>query len=275
MLTAEEFRLFQFLIHEESGMHLKEDRTDFLENRIYRRMAATRAPSPYRYYRYVTENRKSELLFLLDLLTVNETSFFRNRPQIELFRNVVLPEIIHHRGARSGLRLWSAGCSTGEEPYTLAMVIRAAFPFLAEGEVRIYASDLSITALEAASRGVYHSGKVAGVVEDRYLRFFERTGDHYRVAEQIRKMVVFDFHNLRNDNGLTNLDAIFCRNVMIYFDEAGQKSLVEKFYRSLRPGGYLFLGHAETLQGMGMPFQFVYDNKGSAYRRPDGEEELE
>jgi len=270
MLTADEFRLFQSLIHEESGMYLKENRAEFLESRISRRMEATQSPSLYRYYRYVTGHRKTELLILLDLLTVNETSFFRNRPQIELFRNRVLPEMARGAGAGRGLRLWSAGCSTGEEPYTMAMVARETLSPPGCDALRIYASDLSMSALETASRGYYDAGRVDGVVEEKYMRSFERRGDRCVVRDEVRKMVVFDFHNLRHDNGLRDLDVIFCRNVMIYFDEAGQRDLAARLYMSLRPGGYLLVGHAETLQGMGLPLQFVYENKGSAYRKPDG-----
>jgi chemotaxis protein methyltransferase CheR len=107
-------------------------------------------------------------------------------------------------------------------------------------------------------------------VDDRYItEYFEKNGASYRVKEETKKMVAFDFHNLKNDNGLRDLDIIFCRNVMIYFDEKEQKRLVDKFYEILNPGGYLLLGHAESLHGMGTGFEFVYDNKGTAYKKPD------
>ena len=135
MLTEEEFRLFRNLIYEESGIYLKETKKDFLENRVVKRMNETKTQSPYWYYKLVIASRKAELITLLDLLTVNETSFFRNRPQIELFRSIILPEIEDGKrpDARKRLRIWSAGCSTGEEPYTIAMIVREALIGLGPG----------------------------------------------------------------------------------------------------------------------------------------------
>ncbi len=271
MLTEEEFRLFRNLIYEESGIYLKETKKDFLENRVIKRMNETRTQSPYWYYKLVTTSCKAELITLLDLLTVNETSFFRNRPQIELFRNIILPDIEDRKrpDARKRLRIWSAGCSTGEEPYTIAMIIREALLGLGSWDVKIFASDLSMSVLEAAHRAEYALDKVLATVDDCYLaKYFTRNGSTARVKDEIRNMVVFDFHNLKNDNGLEDLDVIFCRNVMIYFDDAAQKSLVAKFSRSLNPGGYLVIGHAESIQGWNTGMQFVYHNGGTAYKKP-------
>ncbi|MFI5295993.1 MAG: CheR family methyltransferase [Thermodesulfovibrionales bacterium] len=286
MLTDEEFRLFRNLVYEEAGIYLKEARKEFLENRLLKRMGATGISSPYWYYKFVTETKKAELLILLDLLTVNETSFFRNGPQMELFGNIILPDVLGMRsgGMQKKLRIWSAGCSTGEEPYSIAMIVHDTlrrYPppqcsFSSEGQtgfewdIRIFASDLSLTVLETANKGEYTGEKVHATVPDHYLtRYFETNGNGYRVRDEIRKMVVFDFHNLKNENGLSNLDIIFCRNVMIYFDEEEQRKLIDKFYRSLNPGGYLLLGHAESLHGLGTGFEFVYDNKGTAYKKPE------
>lgn len=308
MLTDEEFRLFRNLIYEESGIYLKETRKDFLENRLIKRMAATRMVSPYWYYKFVTEKKKTELLILLDLLTVNETSFFRNRPQIELFKKIILPELVmkkEHSGEKR-LRVWSSGCSTGEEPYTIAMVICEAIkspysPFSKGGErgidwdIKIYASDLSLTALETANKGDYAEEKVIATVDDYYVKkYFEKCSPtshnnlpgptltpllrgadeagkknaaYYKVKEEIKRLIIFDFHNLKNENGLQGLDVIFCRNVMIYFDVEEQKRLIEKFYGKLNPNGYLFLGHAESLHGWDTGFKFVYDSKGTAYKK--------
>ena len=284
MLTDEEFRLFRNLIYEESGIYLKDTRKDFLENRLVKRMTATGMISPYWYYKFVTEKKKAELVILLDLLTINETSFFRNRPQLELFRKTILPGLIGEKesAGQKRLRIWSAGCSTGEEPYSIAMDICEVIPQYRNWDIRIFASDLSLTVLETASKGEYPADKVNATVDDHYItRYFEKAPPegnngghqhHYRVKDIIRKMIVFDFHNLKNDNGLSDLDVIFCRNVMIYFDEAEQRRLIEKFFRSLNPGGYLLLGHAESLHGWNTGFQFVYDNKGTAYKKGEREE---
>ena len=149
MLTDEEFRLFRNLIYNESGMYLKENKKDFLEHRLSKRMTAMQTASPYWYYRLITEEKKSELRMLLDVLTVNETSFFRNGPQIDLFKKVILPELAdgRRRSINKRLRIWSAGCSTGEEPYTIAMLIQEVIPDWSQWDMKIFASDLSLRVL--------------------------------------------------------------------------------------------------------------------------------
>lgn len=269
MLTNDEFLLFRNLIYEESGIYLKEDRKDYLENRLLKRMTETKTVSPYWYYKLITQKVRDELLIFLDMLTVNETSFFRNRPQMDLFRKLVLPEILMKNSRiRKSLRIWSAGCSTGEEPYSIAMMLCDAVE-LRGWDVKILASDLSLTALQAAAKGEYAADKVKATVDGHSLaRFFNKKGDdHYRIKDDLKKLVVFDYHNMKNENGISDLDVIFCRNVMIYFDAEEKKRLVSKFYNSLNPCGYLLIGHAESLQGMNTGFQFIHDNKGTAYKK--------
>jgi chemotaxis protein methyltransferase CheR len=275
MLTEEEFRLFRNLIYQESGIYFKETKKDFLENRVVKRMNETKTVSPYWYYKLVTGQRSTELVTLLDLMTVNETSFFRNRPQIELFRDIILPDITKKKLSDPGkrLRIWSAGCSTGEEPYTIAMLVHQELMGRSAWDVTIFASDLSLKVLQAAQRAEYSLDKVMATVDDAYIaRYFTKNGDTARVKDEIRNMVVFDYHNLKHDNGLRDLDVIFCRNVMIYFDTDEQKRLVAKFYQSLNPGGYLVIGHAESLQGWNTGFRFIYHQGGTAYKKPAAEE---
>ena len=274
MLTDEEFRLFKGLVYEESGMFLAEAKKDFLENRLLKRMRATNMATPYWYYRFLLANRKAELLVFLDCLTINETSFFRNGPQFELFRNVILPDVTRReRESGKKLRIWSAGCSTGEEPYSIAMTVLDTVPYPDLWDITIYASDLSLKALETAHRGVYPADKVKETVPaDTAARYFEPRGDEVRVIDSVRRRVVFDYHNLKHENGMRDLDVIFCRNVMIYFDEEEQKRVVNKFYDCLAPGGYLLLGHAESLHSWNMNYRFLHDNKGTAYKKiSDGE----
>jgi chemotaxis protein methyltransferase CheR len=274
LLTNEEFRLFRTLIYEESGIWLKDSRRDFLEKNLMKRMTDIDISSPYWYYKILIE-KNEELSSLLDLLTINETSFFRNRPQLNLFRDRILPGIIHSKGNDPGprLKIWSAGCSTGEEPFSIAMIISELIPYYRQKDVTIYASDISLTALETADKGEYDVDKVQATVDDHYItRYFKKNGGYYRVNDEIRKTIIFDYHNLKNDNGLTDFDVIFCRNVMIYFDEEEQRRLIEKFYRNLKPYGYLLLGHTESLYGWNTEFKFIHDNKGTAYRKPCGDE---
>lgn len=271
-LTDTEFRLFKNLVYEKSGIDIKENRRDFLAGRLSNRMRVAGITSPYWYYKLVSEGNDVELARLLDLMTINETSFFRNKYQIELFADMILPGIINKKeqAMERTLRIWSAGCSTGEEPYTLAMVVREAFERsgLWEWDIKIFASDLSLTALDTAAKGEYPSSKIIDVVDGYYIsKYFDHTGDSYRIKNEVKKFVIFDYHNLKNDNGLRTIDIIFCRNVMIYFDADEQKKLIDTFYRCLNPGGYLFIGHTESLHGMHGGFEFIFHNDGATYKK--------
>jgi chemotaxis protein methyltransferase CheR len=275
MLTPEEFSLFRNLIYLESGLSLRETKKEFLEYRLLKRMKATETATPYWYYRFVLEHRKAELPLLLELLTINETSFFRNPPQIELLRRTVLPELLRRKEQSylRRLRIWSAGCSTGEEPYTIAIETLEVLGAAQGWDVRIFASDLNRSVLECAHRGRYDAEKMRETVPAELLqKYFVPVAGAFEVREIVRRPVVFDLHNLKHENGLQDLDIIFCRNVMIYFDDDEQRRLIDKLYRSLGPGGYLFLGHSESLHGLDERFEFVIAEKGSAYRKPRGDE---
>jgi chemotaxis protein methyltransferase CheR len=224
----------------------------------------------YEYYCYInaSEGKYQELPALLDSLMICETSFFRNQPQFDLLREVVLPELVRKKekaGTRL-LRVWSAGCSTGQEPYSAAITLIESLPDLNSWSTRVFASDLSFTALERAQSGLYRPDQMKGVDAHRVARYFRQENGHYVMDESVRNRVIFDYHNLKHDNGLRGLDIIFCRNVMIYFDSDEQRRLVHRFANCLVPGGYLFLGHAESLQGLSTRFVMLHRNKGIAYR---------
>lgn len=273
-MTNEEFMLFRSLIYNECGMYFKENKKDFIENRVKKRLKARDIKSVYQYYKHVSSNGdgKKELLAFLDDLTINETSFFRNKAQFDLFREKVMPEIINRKlkdNSRS-IKIWSAGCSTGEEVYTITMEGLEAIE--KQGCARslnleIIGSDISLSVLKVAREGVYPKKKLADV-DGYYLRkYFCADGDFYIVSMDVKKHTIFDFHNLKFENGLKDLDIIFCRNVMIYFDLAEQERVIAKFHSYLSSEGYLFVGHAETLQGLNDNFRFIYHNKGTAYKR--------
>ncbi len=270
ILSDSEFRLFRELIYEECGISLGVEKKTFLESRLKRRMVELGIKSGYEYYCIITApNGKSlELPMLLDSLMICETSFFRNQPQFDLLREVVLPDIVAKK-VRAGtrlLRVWSAGCSTGEEPYSAVMTLLDSLPDLESWTIRVFASDLSFTALERAQCGLYRADQLKGVDPQCIARHFWPENGHYVMSEGVRKRVIFDYHNLKHDNGLRGLDIVFCRNVMIYFDAEEQRKLVNRFANCLVPGGFLFLGHAESLQGLSTRFAMLHRNKGIAYR---------
>lgn len=270
ILSDSEFRLFRELIYEECGVSLGVEKRAFLESRLRRRMDELGIKSGYEYYCIITaaNGKSQELPTLLDSLMICETSFFRNQPQFDLLREVVLPDLVAKKvkaGTRL-LRVWSAGCSTGQEPYSAVMTLLNALPDLDSWTIRVFASDLSFTALERAQCGLYRADQLKGVDTQCIARYFRQENGHYVMSEGVRKRVIFDYHNLKHDNGLRGLDIVFCRNVMIYFDAEGQRKLVNRFANCLVPGGFLFLGHAESLQGLSTRFAMLHRNKGIAYR---------
>jgi chemotaxis protein methyltransferase CheR len=291
ILTDAELRLLQALVYQECGMYFDERRTHFLQDRLLRRLKECRVDSFYGYYRLlISQEGKGELAKLLENLTVNETSFFRHKVQLDLFQKFVLEELLKKKQAKReySVRVWSAGCSTGQEAYTLAMLIAdgLAYYYLRTSppvelplpkplvappwRVEVLASDISYSVLRAGQEGSYSESQMASVDYTFRLRYFDKMGDRYAVKKTLKDLVHFDFHNLKTEYLPQRNDVIFCRNVMMYFDEAEQKRLVEKFYRCLNPGGYLFVGHAESLLGLTDKFQMIHRNSGTAYQRLEG-----
>lgn len=287
-ITEPELKLLQTLVYQECGMYFDERRAHFLQDRLQRRLKACRLDTFYSYYRLLTSvEGKAELTALLEILTVNETSFFRNRPQLDLFQKTTLEEALRKKQERRDwtIRVWSAGCSTGQEPYTLAMQISDALAYYylrnplpfdmpvpkplipPPWRVEVLASDISYSALRAAQEGIYSENQMEQVEYMYRLRYFDKMGDHYQIKRSVRDLVHFDFHNLKTEFLPQRNDFIFCRNVMIYFDEAEQKRLIEKFYRCLNSDGYLFVGHAESLFGLSDRFRMVHQNNGTAYQK--------
>ncbi len=287
-ITEPELKLLQTLVYQECGMYFDERRAHFLQDRLQRRLKACRMDTFYSYYRLLTSREgKAELALLLENLTVNETSFFRNKPQLELFQKDILENMLHRKQERRDwtLRIWSAGCSTGQEPYTIAMIVcdalayyylRNPLPFdmptpkpliPPPWKVEIPASDISYAALRAGQEAKYTESQMEPVDYVYRLRYFDKLGDSYIIKQAVKELIHFDFHNLKTEFLPQRNDVIFCRNVMIYFDEPEQKRLINKLYRCLNPGGYLFVGHAESLFGLTDRFRMIHQNNGTAYQR--------
>lgn len=262
-LTDEEFARIRALVAAESGIQVREERRAFLARRVAGRLLASGARvdagSVAAYRRRLEQGADpDELLALLDSLTVNETAFFRHTAQWELFARRILPELLEaaQQAGRHRLALWSAGCSTGAEPYTIAMVVaealvKAGAP-LSSWEIRILASDLSLTALATAEAAVYPPERLGGVTPERLARHFVRDGDGYRVRDELRRWVEVDFHNLLHPvtPPAGGFDAVFCRNVLIYFNPEGRRKVIHRLLGHLNARGLLLVGHAENLAGV-------------------------
>ena len=287
-ISEPEYKLLQTLVYQECGMYFDERRAHFLQDRLQRRLKICGLDNFYAYYRLLTSHQgKAELVALVENLTVNETSFFRNKPQLELFQKNILEDLLRRKQERRdwSLRFWSAGCSTGQEPYTLAMMVcdalayyylRNPLPFEMPSpkplipppwKVEILASDINYSVLRSAQDAVYPESQMEAVDYAFRLRYFDKVGDRYAIKRGLKDLVHFDFHNLKTEFLPQRNDVIFCRNVMIYFDEAEQKRLIEKFYRCLNAEGYLFIGHAESLFGLSDKYRMVHQNNGTAYQR--------
>jgi len=287
-LTEAELKLLQTLVYQECGMFFDERRSHFLKDRLQRRLKACQIDSFYNYYRLLTSREgKNELAALLENLTVNETSFFRNRPQLDLLQKGVLEELLRKKQERRDwtLRVWSAGCSSGQEAYSVAILIcdalayyylRNPLPFDMPSpkplipppwKLEIVASDISYASLRAGQEGTYTETQMEPVDYTCRLRYFERVGDKYAVKKQLKDLIQFDFHNLKTEFLPRRTDIILCRNVMIYFDEAEQKRLIEKFHHCLNPDGCLFVGHAESLFGLTTRYLMVHQNNATVYQK--------
>src|SRR5215475_1471541 len=246
-LTEAELKLLQTLVYQECGMFFDERRSHFLKDRLPRRLKDYQLDSFYSYYRLLPSREgKTELALLLENLTVNETSFFRNRPQLDLLQKSVLEEILRKKQERRDwtLRVWSAGCSSGQEAYSVAILIcdalayyylRNPLPFDMPSpkplipppwKVEILASDINYSVLRTAQDGIYSEAQMASVDYSYRLRYFDKLVERYAVKKALKEIVHFDFHNLKTEYLPQRNDVIFCRNVMMYFDEAEQRRLV-------------------------------------------------
>ena len=265
-LNEKDFNDFKNMIYEASGIFFSDSNATILESRLKDRLRKMNIETPAEYYRYIKQN-EGELKVLLDSVTTNLTRFFRNTAHFQTFENYVIPDLVEYKRKKGNktIKLWSAGCSTGEEPYSLAMVMKDLLP--ADINYEITASDLSLQSLMTAKEGFYADNRMNGVPEKYLSRYFEKKDGGYKVIDSIRNLVKFDYHNLKFDSGQQDLDMIFCRNVIIYFDEAAQQAVIDKFWKSLNNHSYLFIGHSESLFGMKTEFEFLKTDWACIYRK--------
>ncbi len=269
------FKTLRDFIYEKSGIYFSDQKKYLMETKIMERIKERgfRDFNEYAYFLMYSKDYKDELKYLFNAITINETSFFRNKPQIEAFRNNILPELISlpDRGTFKTITILSAGCSTGEEPYTLAMVCKEFITTKAPGwNVMIEAGDLSEAALMQARDGIYNAYTLRNVPPSYLQKYFVKEGENYRIKDEIKKMVRFYPLNLTDDTQMrriTKKDVIFCRNVMIYFDESVKKKVVNYFYDILKLNGYLIIGHSESLHNITRAFKIVHFPGALAYKK--------
>ncbi|TVR33307.1 MAG: protein-glutamate O-methyltransferase CheR [Spirochaetaceae bacterium] len=265
-LSDDAFEKFRDLIYNESGIHFSSSNRTILESRLKERLRSSGLPDALTYYSTISAD-SDELKILLDSVTTNLTRFFRNTAHFETFEYFVIPHLIKAKRNRgeNKLRIWSAGCSTGEEPYTIAMVANELLP--AGMQLEVIASDISLKSLMVGKQGFYGENRIGGVPEHYLKRYFSRTGNGYRINDDIKSLVRFDYHNFKHDSGLRGMDVVFCRNVLIYFDEAAQKAAIGRFWDAMAPQAFLFIGHSESLFGMQTRFEFLKTDWACIYQK--------
>lgn len=257
-ISIDEYERFRTLIYEESGISLGERKKSLLASRLSKRLRDLDLATFSEYYAKVTQDQtREEFTRMLDLISTNKTDFFREPKHFDFLRERILPEL--ERTKR--IRIWSSACSSGEEPYTIAMTLFDTVRNPDEWDCKILASDLSTRVLAKAATGTYDEERVRDVPSEVIRRHFlrgrgESTG-LLKVKPHLVAMIQFRRLNLMDDHFpiKSPLDLIFCRNVMIYFDRPTQETLVNKFHHYLKPGGYLFIGHSESLQWVSHPFK--------------------
>lgn len=266
LLTDAEFDMFRKLIYNESGIMFSATNRSILDSRLKEKLREKQLASVEEYYRLITSN-KEEMKIMLDLVTTNLTRFFRNQPHFDALVHYVIPHVLENKRKTGDttVRVWSAGCSTGEEPYTIAMILSDILP--PPFKFQITASDISLKSLMVGQSGFYPTARVSGVPEKYLERFFIKKDDGYQVKPELMRTIKFDYHNLRNDSGARNLDVVFCRNVLIYFDEAAQKATIDRFWDSMGGHSYLFIGHSESLFGMDTKFEFLKTQWACLYQK--------
>ena len=271
-LTPEEFQRFRDWIHHHSGIYLEESKVDSLRISLVTR--ATRLGFlEYDEYFDVLSRDEDEFKELMNLVTINETSFFRFPAQFDALRDRVIPEILENKPKVSrSFRVWSAGCSTGEEPYSIAMTLLDSALEARGMRSEVLGTDVSTQALDRAKAAVYPAKALASLPQNTVQRWFEPVKGGHRPRARARDIVAFSYHNLIKEPYplvfAANWDIIFCRNVTIYFRPESTRRVVNNFYESLNPGGYLFIGHSETLTSISDRFEPVEIGGVFLYRKP-------
>jgi len=272
-LSEHELSEIRMLIEERTGIHFDASRERFFSTRVrehLRERGYTRGTELLRAVRKTNVEYEA----LLEKLLTQETTFFRYPAIFEAFEKRVLPELHVKKFWKNPrtLRVWSAGCSTGEEPYSIAITVLDSLSFADAWDVEILATDVGRQALKNAERGIYSGRSIASVSEKQLASHFSSVEGGYQVKNRIRKMVSFAQMNLASPVYVGRMDLVFCMNVLIYFTEERRRSLVQRFYDALEPGGYLFLGHSESISKMPVKFQAIVLGDCILYRKPTAEE---
>lgn len=271
--TDPDYLKIRDVIYRVSGIYHPESKLYLLAERCGRRMQALSVKTAAEYLDHLTlrPNREAELRLLLNEITIGETCMFRSMPQLDAVRRIILPQIIESKSKMGfrRLRVWSAGCSTGEEPYTLAMLLLEESQAMLKGwTFEVAATDLNERSLETAKAGVYGDYGLRNTPDHYKRRFMMPDGKNFRVNDEVKSIITFSRVNLQDDSRMLfmkGMDIIFCCNVLIYFDGASKSRVIHHFFSNLLPGGYLLLGTSESLFQVNDEFRLVHFPQATAY----------
>lgn len=271
-LSDDVFRLLRDLIKDYCGIYFDDSSKYLLERRLSKRVKSHHLNDFREYYRLLLydKRRDEELSFVVDVLTVNETYFFREMSQLKTLSDEILPELKNTNRDTRKIRIWSAGCSTGEEPYTIAMLILEQGYFFG-WDIEILGSDINQRVLQHARRGIYRKNSFRATEEHFTEKYFTQENNLYRINNHVKHLVNFSCLNLLDPfkvRFVGDMDVILCRNVLIYFDQEARKKVIKSFHERLVHGGYLLLGHAESLMNISTAFTLKHFKNDMVYQKP-------
>ena len=274
-MTDAEFRMFCELVKSRCGLHFDEDSRFLIEKRLARRVRECGLGSFAAYHLHLRSAGEGEEEYsnLVDTLTTNETYFFRELGQLRAMMDEIIPALVQRRrdtGIGTPISIWSAGCSSGEEPFTIAILAQEAGLEVGK-DIRVYASDISRSMLQRSRRGMYREASFRETSAHIRSRYFNEKDGQYRICDEIKNQVDFIQLNLLDRDKIAllgSMDVILCRNVIIYFDLATKTQVIDTFHDKLKPGGYLLLGHSESLINVSSAFQLEHLTRDLVYRRP-------
>lgn len=260
--SERDFNTLRRLVSEHTGISLSDQKRDLLYSRLARRLRAKGLASFRDYVELLETDPAGELEHFTNAITTNLTSFFREKHHFEYLEKELVPVLLERYKTNRRLRIWSAGCSTGEEPYSLAITLREAIPDIDGRDIRILATDLDTDVVRTGANGVYRAERIEGLDQARIKRWFQRgkgaSEGKVKVTDDLRKLITFRQLNLMHEWPMRGpFDVIFCRNVVIYFDKPTQQKLFDRFAEIMRPESHLFIGHSETLHNVSDRFQLV------------------
>ncbi len=273
-LTDELFRTFRQFIYTRTGIFFADNKKYLLESRLSRRLSVLGMGTYESYFKALMNGQGSaEFLHLINSVTINETFYFRNEPQFAAFEGLIIPELIEKRKAdgTNKIRIWSAACSTGDEPYTIALMLKEKIlPSFPQMKFEIIGTDINTQALDSARRGIYKEYSIRNIPKNYLDKYFHKEEEKYILSEEIKQMVEFKQLNLFERSAMRlirGVDVAFAANVLIYFDFNSKQTVVSSVYDSLNKGGYFFVGYSETLYGLTQAFKPVHFEKAIAYTK--------